>query len=201
MPNLDYKEILVKSHSKNSEPEIVVTHVTIRQSIFFLHLRLVVLEVIAALCLIGVLTFFITQQTSPYVSVFIAYALPFFLLLIIIKIGFMIFIIVSWLNYYYEITPKEIIFRKGLIFKKEERYMLAHIGSAILDQGLLGRIFNFGTLKLFIWTSEKEEYLYLIHNPIKYQTILEQILPEADKGRREIRGHILEPEVEEDMHE
>jgi hypothetical protein len=115
----------------------------------------------------------------------------------VIKLGFTIFIIVSWLNEYYEISPSEIVFRKGLIFRKEERHLLKHIGEVTIEQGAFGRIFNFGTLRLFNWTTEKSVYLYLIHNPLKYQHILESITPEADKGKKVFREHLLELEEEE----
>lgn len=106
----------------------------------------------------------------------------------------MIFIIIQWLNQYYEITPKEIIFKRGFIFKKEERNTLDHLGSIEVDQGLLGRIFNFGTIKLFNWATEKNFPLYLIHNPMKYHFILQTLLPEADKKKKVFREHLIEPE-------
>lgn len=200
MPAIDYKEKLLGVNENGGKKEIVVSHITIRQSIFFLHLRLVALEIIAALGLILLLTISFSYDLPTSIGRrIIELNIPIFIFLVLIKLGFMIFIIVSWLNQYYEITPKDIIFRKGLIFKKEMRYQLKHIGEVVLEQGTFGRIFNFGTLKLFNWTTEKHEYLYLIHNPLKYQHILESLTPEADKGKKVLREHILELEEEEDV--
>lgn len=184
----------------NGKKQIIVSHITIRQSIFFLHLRLVALEIIAGLGLIILLMMSFSHELPTEIGQrIIELNIPVFIFLVFIKLGFMIFIIVSWLNEYYEITPKEVIFKKGMLFKKEQKHLLKHIGKIEIEQGIFGRIFNFGTVKLFNWTTEKYIYLYLIHNPIKYQHILESITPEADFGRDVTREHILEFEEEESV--
>jgi hypothetical protein len=197
MANLDYKEKLIGTENGNGVHKIIVSHLTIRQSIFFLHLRLVVIEIIAAFGLILLLTLILSPDIKQRIGDdVIVFNIPFFLALVFIKICAVIFVIVAWLNECYEITTKDIVYRKGLFFRKEERHILEHIGSVTLEQGIFGRIFNFGTLKLFNWTKEKYIYLYLIHNPMKYMQILEKLLPDADKGKKIIREHILEPEDE-----
>ncbi len=180
------------------ERKIVVTHVTIRQSIVILLFRLVVLELLAAFGIIMFHTLVISTNIAEIVENvnrdIVLFNAPLLFFLISLKTGVMIFVIIRWLNEYYEITPKEIIFRRGLFFKKEELNTLDHIGSIEIDQGLLGRIFNFGTIKLFNWASEKYFSLYLIHNPMKYHYILKTILPEVDKEKQVFREHLIEPE-------
>lgn len=194
MPSLDYKEKLMGTKKEGGIRQIVVTHLTIRQSIFFLHLRLLTIEIFAAVGLIIFLTLVLSPEVSQRLGQnILVFNIPVFITLIAIKTFFTIFVIVAWLNEFYEIKPNEIILRKGLIFRKEKRFLLIHIGSVELQQGIFGRIFNFGTLKLFNWTSEKYEYLYLIHNPFKYQKVLEALLPDADKLENVVRKRVLEP--------
>lgn len=198
MANIDFKEKLMGTFKEDGETKIIVSHITIRQSIFFLHLRLVALEIIASLGLIVFLMISFSHEIPTEIGKrIIELNIPFFVLLAVVKLGFTIFIIVSWLDEYYEITPKEVLHRKGLLFKKEERHLLQHIGEISTEQGAFGRIFNFGTLKLFNWTTEKTVYLYLIHNPLKYQHILETLAPDADKRKRVLREHVLELEEED----
>lgn len=197
MATLDYKEKMMGTKKENGTPQIVVTHLTIRQSIFFLHLRLVTIEILAALGLVIFLTIFFSPQVSQRLGEnILVLNIPIFITMLTIKSFLTIFVIVSWLNQYYEIEPREVVLKKGLIFKQEERFMLMHIVSVELEQGIFGRIFNFGTLKLFNWTSEKYEYLYLIHNPFKYQKILEELLPDADKSESVVRKHLIETDAE-----
>lgn len=197
MSNLEYKEKLLGTKEEDGKHRIIVTHLTIRQSIFFLHLRLVAIELLAAFGLIVLLILIFSPEIKQQIgNDIIVFNIPFFLVLVAIKISAIIFVIVAWLNEYYEITAKDIVHQKGLIFKKEERHLLEHIGSITLEQGIFGKIFNFGTLKLYNWTKEKNVYLYLIHNPMKYVRILEELLPDADKSKKIIREHILEPEAD-----
>lgn len=195
MPNLDYKEKLMKLEKSEKGHMIVVSHITIRQSISFLVLRLIAIETIAAFAIIAfhtaVMSSFVKERIFEGVSFF---NIPFFMILVVLKTFFMIFIMVQWLNQYYEISTKEVIYRKGLIFKKEERYEFEHIGSIELEQGIFGKLLNFGTIKLFDWATEKDVLLYLIHNPMKYEKILEDLIPEADRGKKVVREHIIEPD-------
>ncbi len=195
MLNLDYKEKLLGVVQNDDGKNIVVTHVTIRQSISFLVLRLLAIEIITAIAIVFFHTLLlrsdIRQMVEPGLLIF---NIPLFIILVVVKTILTIFVIVQWLNEYYEITTKDIVYRKGLILKKEERYLLHHIGSVEVEQGIFGRIFNFGTLKLYNWTKEKYVYLYLIHNPMKYLHIMEELLPNTDKSKKVLREHILEPE-------
>jgi membrane protein YdbS with pleckstrin-like domain len=195
---MNTKEKMIGVVAEGQDHKLVVTHVTIRQSISVLLLRFSVLEVIAATGIIMfhslLFTSLITDLNNDVTSFLKLIYLPLFILLVFAKTFIMLTIIIRWLNEYYEITPKEIIYRKGLIFKKEERNSLDHLGSLEIDQGLFGKIFNYGTLKLFNWATEKTFSLYLIHNPMKYHHILDTLLPDADSEKSTIREHFIEPD-------
>lgn len=193
------KEKLRGSEQKSGNFTIVVTHVNIRQSIFILLLKLLVLEFIAAGCLVLFQSFFFTPYATR-ISLYFHIELfntPFFLLLVLLKIITMCYVVFSWLEEYYEIYPTEVIHKKGIIFKKEQRYLLKHIGSVGLQQGVLGRIFNFGSIKLYDWLLGKDVYLYLIHNPLRYHGILKKLLVESDKEKEIFRERVVESEDEE----
>lgn len=195
MTNIDFKEKMLGVIKDKDEKKIVVTHITIRQSITFLVLRLLLIELLSATGIIVFHTVLLTTEIRSLIGEnIIIFNLPLFVVLVIVKTVLSIFVIVQWLNEYYEISTDNIMHRRGLVLRREERHLLEHIGSVKLDQGFLGRIFNFGTLRLFNWTSEKYVYLFLIHNPRKYMQILEDLLPEADKSKKVFREHLLEPE-------
>lgn len=180
----------------SEEKKIFVSHVTIRQSISFLILRLIVLEIISAALVILFYSFLVPTgiMENIFGNSYSLYNTILFILFFIGKTLFMIYIVIVWLNEYYEITPKEIVHKTGLIFRKEERHVLEHIDSVEIEQGLLGRIFNYGNLSLFNWVLEKNTTLYLIHNPLKYLHILQNLLPQSDQKKRLIREHIIEKE-------
>lgn len=181
--------------NSGSNPKISVTHVTIRQSISVFILRLVVIELFSAIFVIVFFVFLISADSSWGLSAALpVVGISFFVLFVLAKTVLIIFIIIQWLNECYEITPKEIVHKRGLFFKKEERNVLNHLAKLEIDQGVFGRIFNYGTIKLYNWVSEKNVILSLIHNPMKYHQLLQEILPEADREKQSIREYVIEPE-------
>ena len=194
MTNTDFKERKMKLLQDKGERTIAVEHLTIRQSIFFLVLRLFTIEVLAAFAVIAL--HFLLEEASNRMEfdTSVLFNIPVYLALVIIKMLLTIYIVVQWVNEYYEIYPSEILHKKGFLVKQEERHLIEHIGSIKIEQGFLGRVFNFGTIKLFNWTTEKDILLYLIHNPRKYEHILEELAPEADKGKSMLREHLVEEE-------
>lgn len=183
---------------KESSPhQIHVSHITIRQSISFLLLRLVVLEIVSILGLIFSLIFFFNPDVQNQLGGWILYVnIPYFVGIVLLKTFVMLFIILQWLEEYYEINPKYIIHRKGFIFKKEEKYLLSHLGKVKLEQGVMGRILNYGNVKVFNWALEKDVTLYIIHNPTKAIRVLEELLPESDEEKETIRQHLIERDAE-----
>jgi len=191
------KEKFELNARKTEEQVIHVSHITIRQSISFLLIRLVVLEVVSVLGLILSLVFFFNPQIQDRLGDSILYInIPYFCFVIILKTIVMLAIIIQWLNEYYEITPKYVIHKRGFFFKKEERYTLAHLGKVRLEQNLLGKLLNYGNVKVFNWALEKEITLYLIHNPTKGVKVLRDLLPETDEEKETIREHFIEEDKE-----
>ena len=119
--------------------------------------------------------------------------------MVLIKIALTIYIVLAWLNEYYEVTNSLVRHKKGIFFVKKEQLSLADIQSITLHQGVLGKILNFGTICLYDWKWGKHEYLYAIHNPTKYVEIFEDLLPEIDEERDIfIREHIFKEKKDDD---
>jgi membrane protein YdbS with pleckstrin-like domain len=189
------KEKILSIERKGEKHQIVVSHLTIRQSIFFLVLKLLFLEAVAAAAMISFYIFIVSSgiKAIPYTNINL-FNIPFFLALVTLKTGFTIFTIVQWLEEYYEITPKEIIHRNGLLVKREEKYTIDHMASCEMEQGFLGRVFNYGSLKLFDWAQEKFVYVYLIHNPLKYHKVMQTLMPDVDMSKKVFRESVIEDE-------
>ena len=171
---------------------IHVPYLHIRQSISFLIVRLITLEVLFSLCFL--IFYFIIKASQITYDIFNSSysALYLFLVIIILKVLLAAFIIINWLSEYYEITPTKLIHRKGIFFKWQEQYVFSHIMSADIQQGIGGKIFNYGTIHIFDRYIYKHIYLYLIHNPLRYYHILVDLLPNIDKQEEKIREHLIE---------
>jgi uncharacterized membrane protein YdbT with pleckstrin-like domain len=185
----EYEKELKQGH-------IDLPYVTVRQSIAFLLLRLIVIEMLASFVVVVVNGFIISPLINDVIRSFLFQLnVPIlYIFLVILKIILAIYVVLQWVNEYYKITPKEIIHKKGFIFKKEERYKINHVAEISLEQGFFGRIFNYGTIKLYDWATDKTAYLYLIHNPVRYKNVLHRLIPEADEEKKVLREHIINEE-------
>jgi len=174
---------------------IDLPYVTVRQSIALLLLRLIVIEILASFFVVIFNGFLVSSVTNDAIQpLLVRFNVPIYIFLVILKILLVIYVVLQWVNEYYRITPKEIIHKKGFIFKKEEKYKIYHVAEISLEQGFFGRIFNCGTIKLFDWATDKTVYLYLIHNPIRYKNVLRRLIPEADEEKKVFREHIFNKE-------
>ena len=173
------------------EKNIHISHINVRTSISLLLLKLILAEVMTAIFIVvlhvsllasGITLFF---DTIYFVSIF-------FGILVFLKILLTIFLVLVWLNEYYEITSKLIYHRSGVIFETEKKFPLSHIGSIRVYQGIFGKIFNFGTISLYDPRRNKQDDMYLIHNPMRYATIIEELLPQAEEEKHTLRGSMVE---------
>jgi len=179
---------------------ISVTHINVRQSISFLIIKLIIIEVFFSLLIVFLsLPFFKTLTVRAFEGVPVTLFITVFLLCVLIKCYFSFFVIFYWLNEYYEISASKIIHRSGFIFRHEDHYTLSHISSIGLQQNLFGRILNYGTIELYDRFDERRKYLYLIHNPARYFHVIESLLPRLDETQQKIRDKLVEANDEETL--
>ena len=180
-----------------SDKKIAVSHINIRQSIFFLLLKLVLLDFFAAFLAVVFFFSLSTSFFSPQIKTFILSANGiYFFLLAAFKIAVTLYVVLGWLNEYYEIRPDSIIHKTGLIWRKESRYPLRQIRLIKMQQGMFGKLFNYGTIDPYDWDLSKYATLYLIHNPVKYLKILEALAPRASQEKEMIREHLIREKEE-----
>ena len=186
--------------TNDRERKIIVTHVNVRTSIFFLITKLIFLDIIVTFVVLFFFSPFLFPLPIEVKTLIVSYNLAYFLILVFGKIFLTLFIVLSWLNEYYEITPTKIVDRRGILWRKEDVYDLnprdpaVRISSIGIKQGLLGRIFNYGTLFFYDRGTYKYEYLHYIHNPLRYFEILHNLLPNAAIEKEIIREHVRDKE-------
>ena len=161
--------------------KITLTYLNIRQSISILIAKLITIDVVLAIMVIGV--YFLISQNSRllgdvvYSSILF---LGFFIVAGIFKIVLGCYVVLLWLNEYYEITPEYVIYRKGLIFKKQEQYRLDHVRRISVEDSFMGEMLNFATITLYDIRLNKYLDMYLIHNARRYAKIFQQLRPEIE---------------------
>jgi len=176
--------------------KIVVTHINVRQSISILVIKLILLEIIAAVLLLAfrsvlftIESFGVISSTSQLQSLGIS---AIFLVGVIVKMFLTVYVVLLWLNEYYEVRTKEIYHRRGIFFKKTSQYSMEHIKFLEIFQGVFGKLLNYGTITIFDQRRNKYMEMFLIHNPTRYMKILEELIPDLDEEKKLVRGKIIE---------
>ncbi len=175
-----------------------VTHVNIRISIVFLVLKLVALDILAT---VTALAFFwiissgsLTDRANLF---FISNSFYYFLFLAAVKLIFTFYIVIQWLNEYYEITPTQVIYKKGILWRKVDIHDFSLIRSVGINQSFIGRILNYGTLNLYDRGIYKYFFLNYIHNPHKYFKLLKKLCLNADIEKETLREHLHDEETKD----
>lgn len=182
--------------AKSSKNVLEVTHVNIRTSIVFVVLKLIVLDILATFFALGFFWIIssgnLTDQTNSFL---ISNSYFYFLILAIVKLIFTLYVIIQWLNEYYEITPNQIIYRRGIVWRKVDVYDYAHIRSIGIQQSFFGRILNYGSLSIFDRGVYKYYFLNFIHNPHRYFKMLQSLCPDADIEKEVFREKMHDEEA------
>ena len=170
---------------------IRLDHINIRVSISNMLWKLLFLEVISAIGLFSVHIFSTDARAiGGFVAIVGSYFGWFFAFLVLSKIILTVYIVLDWLNEYYEFDKDFIYHRRGIIWTSEQKYAISNIQSVKLEQGLWGKVFNAGNLRFYDAVVKKEFLIYMIHNPLRYFEILDKMLPKVDAEKEVIREHI-----------
>ena len=130
-------------------------------------------------------TYFVSLLNMPGVSSLEdVFSFMYFIFLSIIELILITTIVLKWVNEEYEIRDDTIVHRKGVFSRTEENYSLRNLGNATISQSLLGRLFNFGTVKVYSPLLKQEYYISNVHNPKQILTSLEDDL--SEKGSETI---------------
>ncbi|MCX7956240.1 MAG: PH domain-containing protein [Patescibacteria group bacterium] len=147
----------------------------LRQTFVLPVFKIIMVELI--IIIINFLTRFISFN---YLGDFLNNFIIFIEILIIqlFNIYLVLKIIFSWISYEYIIRDDEIIIRQGLLITKEITYEIANLQSMIINQGLFGKIFNFGTIRLYNPVLKEEIFIENINNPNFYGDFIQKKEPE-----------------------
>lgn len=97
----------------------------------------------------------------------------YFIVLSSIELIFVLQIALGWANEEYEIREDSLVHRKGILTLKQVTYTLRNLGSAKINQGPLGKIFNFGTIIITSPILKGDIILSDIHNPSQVLSLFE----------------------------
>jgi hypothetical protein len=157
----------------------------VRQSIIFLVLKLLFIELllIASYIVFDLPLMLITDadKTTPeFETQTNWYGISLLLILSMIEMIVIIITVLHWFNHYCEIDRDDIIQRKGIVSIQESANSFRNFTAVTVHQGIFGRIFNYGTIRLFNPALDHSLTIKNASSPNKYKNIIMERLPKND---------------------
>lgn len=141
----------------------------VRKCLLILVWHVLLLEIVLSSLLVLGMYFLPTVFLNPTTIVICAGA----------KLLIVLYLIVRWKTCYYLITPEKIIQHCGVFCRRQEACAIKNIESIILRQNLIGKLFHFGSLKLYAPTLNHRIFMTNIHNPRKRMRLIEKLTPKT----------------------
>lgn len=138
----------------------------------------------------------VLYYTRPHIVIFypavmwLILSLPAFKIISSSLIGwiFLFMSIVGFVNslvgYYfseYAITDKRILMKVGFVRRKSLELFLNRVEGVYIEQGIVGRILNFGTVIIIGVGGTKDPFFY-IPDPLKFRGSVQQQMPNSGDG-------------------
>jgi len=105
------------------------------------------------------------------------YGIALLFILSMIEMIVIIVTVLQWVNNYAEIRKDDIVQKKGIISVHESVNSFQNFTAVTVHQGILGRIFNYGVIRLFNPALDHSITIKNISSPTKYKDIIAEKLP------------------------
>jgi uncharacterized membrane protein YdbT with pleckstrin-like domain len=92
--------------------------------------------------------------------------------IMLIQILCVSWLFLHWLSNHYSFQGNVLCQNKGILLKKTQEYIISEMLSIRCEQGLLGRVFNFGSI--YITFANKEYQLKRITHPKKFAEFINE---------------------------
>lgn len=164
--------------STNGSHMVSASRLIVRESVFLLGMRYIVLFV--TLLIINVISSLIIIGSGLY------FLFSFLIVFDLLSILMSIYIFLQWKNHFFVISYNGIRHKRGVWDKHEENYSCDNVETIMLDQSWFGRLFRFGTIKLYDPALQANIILYNIHSPRKIAKLMRRIYLNIEKNERAV---------------
>jgi len=91
------------------------------------------------------------------------------------------YIIVKWVSETYEVNDEELIINSGLLSRKSEVYPLRNLESMTAYRGVLGQIFNYGSVEMKFPLMNKTVWIMDIPYPDQFVPLIDKYASKSTK--------------------
>ena len=150
--------------------------ILVRPSPFFLFLRLLSVHFFLALGIaLSVLMPSLFLRSVADIEILYNFKIVMMLTFTLIGEIFTLIIIARWVTEFYVIKNDSLTYRMGVFFKHKRVLLIRQIVEVVLIQHLMGRIFNYGTIKVITSQALEGVFIKRVENPNKYFKVLREL--------------------------
>ncbi len=177
----------MKLDNQNHEnKELYLTYYNIRHSISVLLFKIVLIDFLAGAFHVSIYFALVKgEHFMNYTFTDNPISLLVYAIIIASQVFLTSYIVLQWLNEYYEITPDEIVHKNGIIFKKIDKYRFDNVRAISISENFIGELLNLGTITLYDIRMQKYLDMYLIHNPRRYFKVIKAMKPNIEYKKEE----------------
>src|SRR5258706_5068119 len=145
----------------------------VHESVIVLVLRVVFIQLCLAIATLLVTILLVTSISAVNNSTLLTVTLSIVNTLILIADAILITgIVIEWAHYRYVITPEEITIDSGIVHVERRIYKTTDLRSVELEQSILGKLLNYGTITFYSRFFRHGVRLPNIPNPQRYVEML-----------------------------
>lgn len=170
----------ITQNSINPSRQYASKSLVLRESIFSFSIRLFLAEFFLGFIGISLripLIYLLNQFTNP-LTTYISYA-AIYLLFQLINIFMLVVLILDWYNRTYIIRGKDIMIKQGVFSLQEKLIQYDNMEQINVYQSLLGRLLDFGSIRLYNPLLKTDTYLTNVPNPSKHAHTIQESVPKS----------------------
>ena len=130
-------------------------------------IKLIALQVFFIFCYfaVGLISNSMSQFNNGEFANLAAYDGIIFLILALFQILFSLYIPLEWSMEKYTIFPDKIEHQSGILFRETDSWQISNVETAFIGEGIIARIFNYGTITFHSPTLEEHIVLSDVPSP------------------------------------
>lgn len=121
-------------------------------------------------------------QVYPSSNLIVLYGIV-YILFQVVNVITIILVILDWYNRTYTLQSHDIIFRAGVFKSLRKNYQYDNIEKVTLEQGLIGKMLNFGSVVIYNPLIKEDAYIRNIPDPEYYTNIIQGVVPKSADQR------------------
>jgi uncharacterized membrane protein YdbT with pleckstrin-like domain len=156
----------------------------VKKTMAVVMLKFIAMQIFFALCYFAVslISNSITQfNNGTYINL-AAYDSLIFSIIAVFQIIFSLYIFLEWVMEKYSIFPDKIEHQSGIIFRETDSWQINNVETAFIAEGIIARLFGFGTITFHSPTLEEHIVLSNVPSPTSIVAAVEKNLAVLGKS-------------------